>query len=110
MARLAAAIANGGHMPVPTLNYPPPLSSPDRIFAPGVAALLRTATPRFDNLAGWSGVAKPQETGDKPLSWFVGYAPSEAPHVAIAVVVEGEDGGILATLPIAQQTLSAFQD
>jgi len=110
MARLAAAIANGGHMPVPTLNYPPPLSSPDRIFAPGVAALLRTATPRFDNLAGWSGVAKPQETGDKPLSWFVGYAPSETPHVAIAVVVEGEDGGILATLPIAQQTLSAFQD
>jgi len=108
MARLAAAIANEGHAPVPTLSYPPSFSVPDRAFAPRVAASLRAATPRFDDFASWSGVAKPQETGDQPLSWFVGYAPSEAPRVAIAVVVEDEDKGILATLPIAQRTMSAL--
>jgi cell division protein FtsI/penicillin-binding protein 2 len=108
MARLAAAIANKGHAPAPTLSYPPPLAVPDRVFAPGVAASLRAATPRWDEVAGWSGEAKPQETGDNPLSWFVGYAPSEAPRVAIAIVVEGEDGDILATLPIAQLTISAL--
>lgn len=109
MARLAAAIADNGYMPVPTLVYASPSSAADRVFAPGVAASLQAVTPRFDGLAGWAGVATPKETGDRPLSWFVGYAPADAPRLAIAIVVEGDGSGAQVTLPIAQQTVSAIQ-
>lgn len=111
MARLAAAIAQDGRMPVPTLANPQLLlSNPGRAFAPGVAGSLRAVTPRHDSVAGWSGVALPQETGDQPLSWFVGYAPADAPRFAIAVVVEESDAGGVATLPVARQTCDAIQD
>jgi peptidoglycan glycosyltransferase len=110
MARFAAAIADEGLMPVPTLAYPASSAPPNRAFAPDVAASLRAATPQLDGLAGWSGVATPQETGDQPLSWFVGYAPASAPRLAIAVVVENSDGGPAATLPIAEQAVRAIED
>jgi peptidoglycan glycosyltransferase len=109
MARFAAAIAGDGRMPVPTLAYPILPSSPDRAFASGVAASLQAVASRFDGIAGWAGVATPQETGDRPLSWFVGYAPADTPRFAIAVVVEGNDGGANVTLPIVQQTVGAIE-
>jgi peptidoglycan glycosyltransferase len=111
MARLAAAIAQDGRMPVPTLANPQLLiSNPERVFASGVAGSLRGVTPNYDSMAGWAGVALPQETGDQPLSWFVGYAPADAPRLAIVVVVEGSDAGGAATLPIAQQAFNATKD
>jgi hypothetical protein len=110
MARFAAAIADEGRMPLPTLAYLAPPSTSDHAFAPGVAASLQEVTPRFDGVAGWAGVATPQETGDRPLSWFVGYAPADAPRYAVAVVVEGDDGGATITLPIARQALDAIQE
>jgi peptidoglycan glycosyltransferase len=110
MARFAAAIADAGLMPVPTLAYPAATPSSERAFAPDVAAALQAATPQLDGLAGWSGVATPQETGDQPLSWFVGYVPANAPRLAIAIVVEDSDGGSSVTLPLAQQVVRAFQD
>jgi peptidoglycan glycosyltransferase len=109
MARLAAAMAGDGRMPVPTLTYPAPGSPPGRAFAAGVAAALQAATPRFDQIAAWSGVASPQETGTYSLSWLVGYAPAAAPRFALAVVVEASDGGAAVTLPIAEQTLSSLK-
>ena len=109
MARLAAAMAGDGRMPVPTLTYPAPESPPGRAFAAGVAAALQAATPRFDRVAAWSGVASPQETGTYSLSWLVGYAPADAPRFALAVVVEASDGGAAVTLPIAEQTLAAVK-
>jgi peptidoglycan glycosyltransferase len=111
MARLAAAIAQDGRMPVPTLaNLQLLISNPERVFAPGVAASLRGVTPNYDSIAGWAGVALPQETGDQPLSWFVGYAPADAPRFAIAVVVEDSDAGGAATLPIVQRAFNAIND
>jgi peptidoglycan glycosyltransferase len=110
MARFAAAIAGDGRLPIPTLAYPaPPSSWPERAFAPSVAALLQAHTPTFEHMAGWAGVATPQETGDQPLSWFVGYAPTAAPRYAIIVVVEGSQDGQAITLPIAQRTVDAIQ-
>ncbi|MEJ2557869.1 MAG: penicillin-binding transpeptidase domain-containing protein, partial [Anaerolineae bacterium] len=106
----AAAIAGDGRMPVSTLAYPAPSVLPDRAFAPNVAASLQAVTPRFGEVAGWAGVATPQETGDQPLSWFVGYAPAAPPRFAIAIVVEDSDGGIAVTLPIAQQTAGAIRE
>ncbi|GAB4544436.1 MAG: penicillin-binding transpeptidase domain-containing protein [Anaerolineae bacterium] len=110
MARFVAAFADEGHMPAPALAHPAPPSTPGRAFAPRVAAALRAATPRYDGLAGWAGMATPVETGDRPLSWFAGYAPAEAPRYAIAVVVEGDGGGLSVALPIARHTLGAIQD
>jgi peptidoglycan glycosyltransferase len=110
MARFAAAVADDGCMPAPTLVYPAPPSTPNCVFAPSVAASLQAVTPVVGDLAGWAGVATPQETGDQPLSWFVGYAPVDAPRFAIAVVVEGDDGGAPLTLPVARQTMSAIQE
>ncbi len=107
MARLAAAIAGDGGMPIPTLTCPAPPSPPDRAFAPNVAVSLQAIVPRFDGIAGWAGVATPQETGDQPLSWFVGYHPADTPRFAIVVVVEASDGGATVTLPIAQETARA---
>jgi peptidoglycan glycosyltransferase len=107
MARVAAAIASDGNMPVPTLAHPALNAAPEQAFAPGVAASLRSLTPGFGNIAGWSGVATPQETGDQPTSWFVGYAPADQSRYAIAVVVERNDGGAAVTLPIAQQAFDA---
>jgi cell division protein FtsI/penicillin-binding protein 2 len=110
MARFAAAMANGGLMPVPRLGYAAPSSLPERAFAPGVAGALRAATPRYGDIAGWAGVATPQETGDRPLSWFVGYGPSVHPRFAIAVVVENNGGGATITIPIAQTTVSTLEE
>ena len=109
MARFLAAIANNGVMPDPTLVYPAYASTPDRVFAPNVAASLQSITPRYGEVAGWAGVATPKETGDQPLSWFVGYAPQDAPRFAIAIVVEVSDDGVDVTLPIAQQAVNAIQ-
>jgi hypothetical protein len=117
MARLAAAMAGDGRMPVPTLAPayagipgagPASPSDPDRAFASGVAASLQAVTPRFDQLAGWTGLATPKETGDQSLSWFVGYAPADSPRFAIVVVVEDSDEGVTRTLPIARQMLASM--
>jgi peptidoglycan glycosyltransferase len=110
MARFAAAVANNGVMPAPGLGYPAPPPAPARVFAPGVAASLQAIASAFDGLAGWGGVATRKETGDQPLSWFVGYAPLDDPRLAVAVVVEQTDGGAAATLPIAQATIRAVGD
>jgi peptidoglycan glycosyltransferase len=107
MARLAAAMADNGLMPVPRLGHAAPGSLPERAFAPGVAGALRAATPRYGDIAGWAGVATPQETGDRPLSWFVGYAPAGEPRLAVAVVVEESDGGAAVALPMVQETVHA---
>ena len=57
--------------------------------------------------AGKTGTA---ETGDAGLNqaWFIGFAPAEAPEVAVAVVIEGtpSTGGTVAA-PIAADVMSA---
>ena len=57
--------------------------------------------------AGKTGTA---ETGDAGLNqaWFIGFAPAEAPEVAVAVVIEGTSstGGTVAA-PIAADVMSA---
>jgi peptidoglycan glycosyltransferase len=107
MARFVAAVAGDGRMPIPTLAYLVPHPTADQVFAKGVSVALRAVMPRFDDVAGWAGVAQPLETGNEPLSWFAGYGPIGEPRFAIVVVVEGADGGAAVTVPVAQQVLRA---
>jgi peptidoglycan glycosyltransferase len=65
-------------------------------------------------VAGKTGTSS--GAGGLPNAWFIGYAPAEAPTIAVAVVVEaggkaGEDatGGSVAA-PIARQVLLAYLD
>jgi len=44
----------------------------------------------------------------RPHSWFVGYAPSENPQIAVAVIIEhGGDGSAVAA-PVAQQMMEVY--
>ncbi|MEA2632032.1 MAG: penicillin-binding protein, partial [Chloroflexota bacterium] len=57
--------------------------------------------------AGKSGTAQLGGTGE-PHSWFIGFAPAEAPKVVIAVIVEqGGRGGEIAA-PIAGDLMSLY--
>jgi len=110
MARLMAAIAADGELPQLQLAFLPAPAAGERAFSPGVAARLRAITPRLDGMAAWTGLATPEETGAKPLSWLAGYAPGDAPRYAVVAVIEGSDGGSTVTLPLAQQTLDALEE
>jgi peptidoglycan glycosyltransferase len=61
-------------------------------------------------VAGKTGTA--QTVGDNAHAWFVGFAPAEAPRVAVAVIVESQPevseatGGRIAA-PVARAVLAA---
>ena len=143
MAMIAGAIGNGGVMMRPRLvtevqdyagrvlrDYPAePQSIPSRdgsqAVSPGTAATLTDMMVGVVNngtgtnaaiggvqVAGKTGTAE-QGEGQSPDVWFIGFAPAEAPRVAVAVVVEeggnggesGTGGGIAA--PIARTVMAA---
>lgn len=57
--------------------------------------------------AGKSGTA--QLGGDAaPHSWFIGYAPADAPKIAIAVIVEGGGAGAQRAVPLAGQLMTQY--
>jgi len=57
--------------------------------------------------AGKSGTA---ELGGNaaPHSWFIGYAPADAPKIAIAVIVEGGGAGAQRAVPMAGELMSDY--
>ena len=57
--------------------------------------------------AGKSGTA--QLAGNAaPHSWFIGYAPADAPRIAIAVIVEGGGAGAQRAVPMAGQLMADY--
>ena len=69
-----------------------------RIAVPGVQVAAKTGTA--------------QTIGDKAHAWIVGFAPAEAPKIAVAVIVESQDGVSEATggrvaAPIAKAVIQA---
>ena len=44
----------------------------------------------------------------KAHAWFVAYAPSEAPRIAVAVVVENGEHGSSAATPIAREIIKSY--
>jgi peptidoglycan glycosyltransferase len=57
--------------------------------------------------AGKSGTAELGGTGE-PHSWFIGFAPADAPTVAIAVLVEEGGRGAEAAAPIAGDLMTRY--
>lgn len=57
--------------------------------------------------AGKSGTAELGGSGE-PHSWFIGFAPADAPRVAIAVVVEQAGRGGEVASPIAGELMTAY--
>lgn len=134
MALVAAAVANGGVAMKPYVlseirdprgrlvrsGAPAPWQ---QAMSPPNAALLRdmmvgvvasgsgtrAAVPGV-TVAGKTGTA--QTTGDNAHAWMIAFAPAEAPTVAVAVVVESQDGVTEATggrvaAPIAAAVIAA---
>jgi peptidoglycan glycosyltransferase len=71
-----------------------------RRFTPG-------AKVRGVTTAGKSGTAELGGTGE-PHSWFIGFAPAEAPTVVIAVLVEQGGRGGEAAAPIAGDLMTRY--
>lgn len=134
MAMVAGAIANGGVLMAPRVVRE--VRDPDgavahrleprewkRAVSPETAAtvgrmmveVVRAGTGRAAavpgvTVAGKTGTA--QAPGGPPHAWFIGFAPAEAPRLAVAVIVErGGDMGDEATggrvaAPVAGQVLA----
>ncbi|MBW2010817.1 MAG: penicillin-binding protein 2 [Deltaproteobacteria bacterium] len=51
---------------------------------------------------------KPKANFLKPHAWFVGYAPSDAPEIAVAVIVEHGEHGSSTAGPIARDVIKTY--
>lgn len=57
--------------------------------------------------AGKTGTAEYSSDKNDTHSWFIGYANTENPEIAISVVVEGSNGGLKATT-VAKEVFNAY--
>ena len=73
----------------------------------GQYAFARAAKVPGVPTAGKSGTA--ELGGDAaPHSWFIGFAPADAPRIAVAVIVEGGGLGSQRAVPMAGRLMSAY--
>ncbi len=133
MALVAATIANGGELMKPHLvtaitgDGGTRTIEPERMStvisasdAEAIALAMREAVEgdlgrQFTTgakvpgvpTAGKSGTAELGGTGE-PHSWFIGFAPADAPTVAIAVLVEQGGRGAEAAAPIAGDLMARY--
>lgn len=137
VARMIAAVANGGTLYRPyvveriaaagdipeQVTQPEALGtlpvSPEHLAAIQQALLgvttnnsIGTAWHRFTGLsipvAGKTGTAEAGGADTQPHSWFVAYAPANAPEIAVAVVVENAGEGSTVAAPLARQVIEAY--
>jgi penicillin-binding protein A len=133
MAMVPAAIANDGVLmkPVLTREVIDPDGRTDEVAPEQMGRVMKstTASTLTDmmrnvvrdgtggaaaltdvNVAGKTGTAEIIPAADVNQPWFIGFAPSERPRVAIAVTVERSQGGTGGEVaaPIAKQVLEAL--
>jgi peptidoglycan glycosyltransferase len=129
MALVAAAVANGGRVPTPFVaselqsgNASRQLHESGQFFSIASSGdtaktMLSYMVEGVDNgyaakaaipgvkVAGKTGTA---EIGDGTShSWFIGFAPADAPRIAIAVIMEHQGSGSDFATPAAQQVMRA---
>jgi penicillin-binding protein 2 len=137
MARVVAAIANGGKLVRPHLvksvgGMPQAIETPrDLGFKPETLAIVKSgmravvaegtgwrARLAGVEVAGKTGSAQvvaksrlektPTATAIIPHGWFVAFAPADKPRIALAVLVEHGGSGGEAAAPVAHDILAAF--
>jgi len=134
MARMVAAVANGGTLykaqivdrvsgtdQVPEIVIQPervgrlPITQPTldaiRKGLEGVTTSPRgTATHRFKGfsipVAGKTGTA--QNEGELPHAWFIGYLPADEPEIAIVAMIENVGEGSTYAAPLFRQVAEAY--
>jgi penicillin-binding protein 2 len=87
----------------------------------GEAGTARRIRTRGINISGKTGTAQvvalksddeeaPEEVAErhKDHAWFVAYAPSESPQIAVAIIVEHGEHGSSTAAPIAQDMIRAY--
>jgi peptidoglycan glycosyltransferase len=127
MALVVASVANGGHVPTPYVaaelrngDQSRQLHQPGQSFSTAgssdvAATMVSFMVEGVDNgyaakaaipgvkVGGKTGTA---EVGDGTShSWFIGFAPAEAPRVAISVIMEHQGSGSDFATPAAQSVL-----
>lgn len=138
MARLYAAIANGGYLLRPQLtrergilDQRSPVARREVMRATGIdpqnLAIIRrglcdvtssysgsastqfSGSPLLDvGVCGKTGTAQVPGEDKKPHSWFVAYAPANAPQIVIAVVVENAGEGSSVAAPLTRDILEYY--
>jgi peptidoglycan glycosyltransferase len=134
MALVAAAIAHDGVLMAPSLvdrmedddgrRIVPGPRTVGRVVSSGTAAAIRDAMTNAVEgefagpyaggakvpgvrTAGKSGTAE-LAPGERPHSWFTGFAPARDPRIAIAVVIENGGSGSAAAVPIGGRLMRAW--
>lgn len=138
MARLYAAIANGGYLLRPQLvrergilDQRSPVARRDVMRETGVdpqnldiirrglcdvtASYSGTAAHQFRGsplldvgVCGKTGTAQVPGEGELPHSWFIAYAPAKAPQIVIATVVENAGEGSSVAAPLTRDILEYY--
>jgi len=135
VANMFAAVANGGTLYRPHLvaRISSLASGTEKIIqpeargklpiSPNTLATMKSALQRVTNdpegtaytafkgskiqMAGKTGTAEITKTGE-PHSWFAGYAPANAPRIAIAVLVEYGGEGSKTAAPIFREIVEKY--
>ncbi|MDY6802375.1 MAG: penicillin-binding protein 2 [Cyanobacteriota bacterium] len=125
LAKMAAAIGNGGYRVKPHLfrsDTNTPLTAPEPVglspeavarIGQGMTDVVRYGTASFladgsiPLSAGKTGTSE-AGYGQKSHSVYVGFAPANKPEIAIAVVVENGGYGSVSAAPIAQKVYQTY--
>jgi len=125
--RIAAAVATGGKLITPHLYRNAAVSQPDSVgISKSTLEALREGMYKAVNeqggtaytmgrtdameYAGKTGTAQAPPEGDQrgDHAWFAGFAPSDNPEIAFAIVVEHGGHGGTASAPVAKAIVEAY--
>ena len=134
LARMIAAVANGGDLPQPHLlknftgktdHFPLAEDTVERVTQGmygvinegGTGSTLKLQNIEFSGKSGtaqlmsYEAGSKMGKKGKETNGWFVGYAPRRNPEIVVAAVVQGssEHGGVTAG-PVVRDIVKAYYD
>jgi penicillin-binding protein 2 len=131
VVRIAAAVANGGHVVTPYVVRPP--GAPEvvdldiradyledvrrgmeQVTAPGGTAKYLSLSGPAEGIevAAKTGTSEWGNPGDQSRfpdhSWLIGYAPADNPKIAFAIFIHSGKSGGRASSPVAKKVLEAY--
>jgi hypothetical protein len=109
LAKLLLILNNNGSPIAPAISLETRAAKPVSTPLLPEAALAKALSSKQDfgnHLSGWSATAMPQETGENPISWFIGY--QEEHNWAIVLAVRETKADIQASR-IVQNILKSYE-